>query len=138
MRKPNFPINVIVIDMVSIFRVAEIQLARVMQEVYVDLISRELPENLNGIFVHRSINSAAEIKIDVPRDPGLYIILSSYDAGKNKCTLEHNGLRAVYRGHAYNRRERVQSHLDNKNYRDEKEKKGQGYWKECMKLGTLF
>jgi hypothetical protein len=138
MSKIKFPVDQSVVDMVKVFRLAEFQMACALQEVYIDLMRRELPQKLDGTFVYQRIACADEIADKVPAKPGLYVILSSYSAGSNECSFHCDGLTAVYRGHAYNMRERLQSHLDNKHYRYRKETAGQGYWKECMKLGELF
>jgi hypothetical protein len=54
----------------------------------------------------------------VLRGAGFYLIATDYPTGTNPCTLKiADGLPVVYRGHSYNVRERVESHLFYDQYR---------------------
>lgn len=71
------------------------------------------------------------------RSKGLYMIASDFepDLGRREgCSLLIDGLPVIYRGQADLVRERVQSHLDNTQYRKMKAKKKQGTWARCLKL----
>lgn len=73
------------------------------------------------------------------RSKGLYMIASDYQPkleAREGCTLQIEGLPVIYRGQADLVRERVQSHLDNKNYVETKKRKGQGAWTRCIKLDS--
>jgi hypothetical protein len=61
--------------------------------------------------------------------PGMYLILTDYMADANKCTFEHSGLKAIYRGHGWFIRKRLMSHLQNTEY-----KRTDGEYRVCMKL----
>ena len=64
---------------------------------------------------------------------GLYVIMSDYQADKNKCNFIVDGLKATYRGHCYAVKNRLKSHLFNGHYRRNLPEKGVRY-DVCMKL----
>lgn len=64
---------------------------------------------------------------------GLYLILTDYQAAENKCALEVDGLKAIYRGHCRTVKSRLKSHLFNDHYRSNLPPKGVRY-DVCMKL----
>ena len=64
---------------------------------------------------------------------GLYLILTDYLTTENECSYELNGLKAIYRGHGVRMKKRVESHLFNKLYKQNKD--GTNYI-VCMKLNN--
>lgn len=65
--------------------------------------------------------------------PGLYVIFTDYQRDSNRCTLESDGLKAIYRGHCYTMKKRLLSHLLNDHYRANLPERGVRY-DVCMKL----
>ncbi|TQJ93486.1 hypothetical protein [Achromobacter sp. SLBN-14] len=64
---------------------------------------------------------------------GLYVIMSDYQFEENKCRLIVGGLKAIYRGHCYTVKGRIESHLFNDHYRSNLPARGVPY-DVCMKL----
>lgn len=64
---------------------------------------------------------------------GLYLILTDYMANKNPCSYEYDGLKAIYRGHGVRMKKRVESHLFNKEYNQNKDNTN---YTVCMKLNS--
>ncbi len=62
---------------------------------------------------------------------GLYLILTNYLIQENPCRLEVNGLKVIYRGHGIRIRKRVESHLFNLQYNENKDRTT---YSVCMKL----
>ncbi|HHX8603873.1 TPA: hypothetical protein ACVO0R_004522 [Vibrio alginolyticus] len=62
---------------------------------------------------------------------GLYVIFTDYQSDKNPCSLSVDGLKAIYRGHGVRVKKRVESHLFNSKYNENKD--GTNYT-VCMKL----
>jgi hypothetical protein len=62
---------------------------------------------------------------------GLYLILTDYLKDENQCTFEINGLKAIYRGHGRRIKKRVESHLYNVKYNENKDETN---YTVCMKL----
>ncbi len=62
---------------------------------------------------------------------GLYLILTNYMSEENPCSLEIDGLKVIYRGHGRRIKKRVESHIFNDEYNNNKD--GTVY-SVCMKL----
>lgn len=77
-----------------------------------------------------NINSHDDMK-HVRRGEGFYLILSDYKYYENKCTLSLNGLKAIYRGHGVRIRKRVESHIFNDIYNEDRDRTN---YDVCMKL----
>ncbi|MEQ3498300.1 hypothetical protein ABMY20_00920 [Tenacibaculum sp. SSH1-16] len=62
-----------------------------------------------------------------------YVILTDYVFGNNKCLFEYKKHKAIYRGHSYNTKKRLLSHLANKKYNSLRRKNEPNY-KVCLKI----
>jgi hypothetical protein len=111
-------------------------------------LERELQETVRSHFVdffsahdykkdHKSVTSkSVSSSIDVEATyygTGLYVIMSDYQSEQNRCNLTIDGLKAIYRGHSYTVKNRLKSHLFNRNYRENLPERGVRY-DVCMKL----
>jgi hypothetical protein len=128
-RHPHHPIAK---NLVKSLKVREAELAVYMQQCFEPLM-KELPANEKGLFLLHPLRNGEDIN-HVATGPGMYIILSDIVLDGNKCRLCIDGLTAVYRGHSYEVRERIRSHLDHPAHRTVK---GSGAWNQCLKLGGL-
>jgi hypothetical protein len=76
----------------------------------------------------------------IPNEQGFYLIASNYEHAlekPNDCTLLINGSAVIYRGQADKVRERIRSHLDNKNYAAQKADEKADVWTRCLKLDKV-
>ena len=62
-----------------------------------------------------------------------YVILTDYVFENNKCIFEYKKHKAIYRGHSYNTKKRILSHLANKKYNSLR-KKNESNYKVCLKI----
>jgi len=87
--------------------------------------------NLSGTEVsYFDVSMLVDLK-KLKDQPGVYLILTDYKKAENVCSLEVNGLKVIYRGHGVRLRKRVESHLFNKAYNNNK---GGTDYKDCIKL----
>lgn len=71
-----------------------------------------LNKNDRKVKIHIVKNYSDLENNNILKGPGFYLIASNYAVGENPCTLFINGdKQVVYRGHSYNVRERIESHL---------------------------
>lgn len=132
--------------------IAEIKVRNVFKEEFSKLYNN-LP-TLNRILESESTIKIHEIACHedlakATNNPGFYIILSSYKVKCNSCNFSFNDLVAIYRGECEKVRKRIQSHLFNKLYQLEYNKRKEKYqkkhststkpfyeqfWPACMKL----
>ena len=97
---------------------------------FVDFFKEFDYKNLSSQIVNVAVNSHDDLN-QVRYGTGLYFILSNYQFDSNPCTLKLNGLKVIYRGHGVRIRKRVESHIYNDNYNQDKD--GTTY-SVCMKL----
>ncbi|PMH44670.1 hypothetical protein BCU68_12455 [Vibrio sp. 10N.286.49.B3] len=62
---------------------------------------------------------------------GLYVIFTDYQLDENPCSLCVDGLKAIYRGHGTRLKKRVESHLYNTLYNENRDRTN---YTVCMKL----
>ncbi|HCG8613292.1 hypothetical protein [Vibrio parahaemolyticus] len=62
---------------------------------------------------------------------GLYVIFTDYQSDENRCSLCVDGLKAIYRGHGTRLKKRVESHLYNNVYNENRDRTN---YTVCMKL----
>ncbi|UQA51006.1 hypothetical protein [Vibrio sp. ED002] len=98
-------------------------------------------------------------KLETPKDldkihatEGFYIIFTDLNVGDNNCALKHlDSIFAIYRGECGKVKRRIQSHLFNKHYKSDYEKRKsvylekpensgkdfhEQYWPACLKIGN--
>jgi hypothetical protein len=80
----------------------------------------------------RDVSSFDEME-KVYSGTGFYLILTDYSAAENPCSLEVEGLKAIYRGHCYTVKSRLKSHLFNDQYRSTLKSNAVRY-DVCLKL----
>jgi hypothetical protein len=85
-----------------------------------------------GAVVSRKVSTLTDIEA-IYYGTGLYLIFTDYQSEENVCSLEIDGLKAIYRGHCYTVKKRLKSHLFNDHYRASLPDKGVRY-DVCMKL----
>ena len=89
---------------------------------YLNLVNSKIKQD--DIYSHEYISS-------VRYGSGLYLILSNYMSEENPCNLEINDLKVIYRSHGRRIKKRVESHLFNDEYNNDRD--GTIY-NVCMKL----
>jgi hypothetical protein len=92
--------------------------------------SCEYPSKSKSVQVIK-VTSASSIA-DMYTMQGFYIILSDIELDDNECTFELNKQRAIYRGHSYNVKNRIMSHLFNTRYKNELD--GETVYTACLKI----
>lgn len=103
-----------------------------------DGLSAHPPAPGSEHYVHLPLTSW-ESFLELPYFAGLYMIATDYPLqfqDRTHSRLQCNQLPVIYRGHAANVRERVMSHLANRQYREMKTSKNLGFWTQCLKLST--
>lgn len=131
-QRKRYPHHTVAKNLIKSLKVRENELAVHMQQSFYQLM-KELPANEQGLFLLHPLRNGEDIN-DVATGPGLYIILSDLVLDENECSLCIDDLVAVYRGQAYEVRERVRSHLDHPAHRA---LMGGSAWDRCLKLGGL-
>jgi len=97
------------------------------------------PSTLAKPYQFTSITSGPDLK-NIWAGKGFYLILGDYLPPwerSNPCTLSIEKLPVIYRGQADKVKERLRSHLDNRQYRAEKNARGQSPWERCLKLDEI-
>lgn len=110
----------------------EAQLAQSIKEHFVQFFAEHDYECASRAVVTCDVTSLADIE-RLHYGPGLYVIFTNYQQKINPCTLELDGLKAIYRGHCYTMKKRLLSHLLNDHYRAHLPVRGVRY-DVCMKL----
>lgn len=110
----------------------EAELALTIRKHFADFFaSHDYSKDMKSV-ISREVSTLKDVE-DTYYGPGLYLILTDYQAAENKCALEVDGLKAIYRGHCYTVKSRLKSHLFNDHYRSNLPPKGVRY-DVCMKL----
>lgn len=110
----------------------EAEVAATMRKHFADFFSSHDYSKDNRSVVSRNVCSLADIDT-LFYGTGFYVIFTDYQTHLNECTLEIDGLKAIYRGHCYTVKKRMASHLLNDHYRASLPEKGIRY-DVCMKL----
>lgn len=118
---------------IEALRLQQVELAEHFLAHFINFFERHNYNVEHPSVVSKDIGSYVDIN-RVPYGAGFYLILTDYMFEANPCNFRINGLKAIYRGHSRTVKNRLRSHLDNRNYRSNLPDRGVRY-DVCMKLG---
>ena len=114
------------------FKRQEVQLAQSIKDHFAQFFHEHDYDIDTNIVASADVACLADVE-QLHYGPGLYVIFTDYQRDTNPCTLETDGLRAIYRGHCFTMKKRLLSHLLNDRYRANLPERGVRY-DVCMKL----
>ena len=95
------------------------------------MIFFEIKNNFKDKKIHKNFISRLTDLDNLQYGKGFYLILTDFELNTNQCKFQDNKLKVIYRGHGSRIRKRVESHLFNDSYNNNKDGT---HYPVCMKL----